>query len=220
MIPISRSEPVLYLQRAAIICLNPSLRAAAVLSLDSGVSLSPRPTAATRGLEQKPACSPAGTAGWRFASRGGGFGGRFGCPSALQLVQHRAALCACAVRALSSEGRSQRGCFLGITSTSARARALPTRILLHVTWTQLLSPLVCRQPPTPNPVFLSAVALKRSRAAAPADGLCSRLTSSRPITHHHARFHLPVQHLPVGSSNKHEPNARSWSASSLLRLIT
>lgn len=147
VIPISRSEPVLYLQRAAIICLNPSLRAAAVLSLDSGVSLSPRPTAATRGLEQKPACSPAGTAGWRFASRGGGFGGRFGCPSALQLVQRRAALCACAVRALSSEGRSQRGCFLGITSTSARARALPTRSLLHVTWTQLLSPLVCRQPP-------------------------------------------------------------------------
>lgn len=72
VISISRAEPVPYLLRAAIICLNPSLRAAAVLSLDSGVSLSPRPTAATRGFGTKSRLFSGGNCGLEVRFSGGG----------------------------------------------------------------------------------------------------------------------------------------------------
>lgn len=155
-----------------LICLNPSLGAAAVLSLNSGVSPSLSHGGYTWfGTKTRLFCGAA--AGWRLVS-GGGFGGRFGCPSALRLLRHRAALCACAVRALSSEGRSQRGCFLGITSTAARARAFPTRILLHLTWTRVAQPSrVKAVRGEAAPPLTSGVALKRSRAAAPPNGLSS-----------------------------------------------
>lgn len=120
--------------QSAIICLNPSLCTAPLSSAckQRGVSL---PTAAARGF--KNSCSQAGL--WRLQRRLSAGKcrcvGRFGYLSAFQLLQHRAAFCACAVRTLSSEGGTQWGVFLE-SHTHMHAHTS-----LHVAYTRLLSPL-------------------------------------------------------------------------------
>lgn len=93
---------VLYLMHSAIICLNPSLCAGAVSS-----------ACKQRGVPSRggctcfeSACSPVGLRGLQRRLCAGKCRCVVlsGCPSALQLLLHRAAFCACAVRALSSEG--------------------------------------------------------------------------------------------------------------------